>query len=159
LLLLPQFRRPMLGGLGSSFLTAGAALFGLTIGGLLPLTGFASRALAEDPPANSSGDSAPASGSGAAALPPAEAAPAAPSPAADPALEPHEDSPIVPPGRPAWIEKEPGQSGDVYTVAVASGPYAHERDAQRALDRELEKTTREYIADYLGSALAPRFLA
>src|SRR5262245_29578907 len=108
LLVLPQFRLPVLGGLGSGFLTAGAALFGLTIGGLLPVTGFASRALAEEPPANSSGDSAPPSGSGAAALPPAEATPAAPSSAADPALETHEDSPIVPPGRPAWIEKEPG---------------------------------------------------
>jgi hypothetical protein len=65
---------------------------------------------------------------------------------------------VILPGRPAWIEKEPGQSGDIYRVAVASGPYAHETEAKRALDRELEKATKEYIADYLGSPLASRFI-
>jgi hypothetical protein len=49
-------------------------------------------------------------------------------------------------------------SGPVHTIPVASDPYARDSDARRALDRAIEAATNEYIAEQLGSDLAPQLL-
>jgi hypothetical protein len=171
LLLLPRFRPALLGTTGSSCLATGAALFGLAVSGVLPLPGMAGQALAADnTPAKTADDSAPGSGSDVTApaakpaeLPESESSKPADNDhsksVADPVIESAKETVVIPPGRPAWVEKEPGQSGEIYSIAVASGPYAHETEARRHLDRELEKVTNEYIAEYLGSSLAPRFVS
>jgi hypothetical protein len=68
------------------------------------------------------------------------------------------DTVIIPPGRPEWVNAEPKLSGNVHTVAVASGPYKREADSRRALDDELVKATHEYIAEQLGRDLATQFI-
>ena len=68
----------------------------------------------------------------------------------EPAIDAPPDSIEIPPGRPDWIGQKPDYSGSVHIYPVASGPYALERDAKRALDKELVKATSKYIADQLG---------
>ena len=171
LLLLPRCRPAVRGPTGSRCLATGAALFGLAVGGALPLPGFAGQALAADnAPAKTADDSAPGSGSDVtapAAKPavPAESDSSQPADSAglkaeaDPVIESAKETVVIPPGRPEWVEKDPNQSGEIYSIPVSSGPYAHDSEARRALDREVEKAMREYIAEYLGSSLAPRFVS
>jgi hypothetical protein len=68
------------------------------------------------------------------------------------------DDVIIPPGRPAWVESKPVREGTVHTSAVKSDPYKRDSDARAALDEKLEKETAAYIAETLGSRLAPQFI-
>jgi hypothetical protein len=105
-------------------------------------------------------DSAPGSGPEANPPPALEAAGGAgESAASEPVIESATDSVVIPPGRPAWVAADPDSSGAVHTIPVASGPYARDADARRALDQALVKETREYLAEQLGSPLAAQLLA
>lgn len=59
---------------------------------------------------------------------------------------------------PAWVGQNPVRDGSIHTTAVWVGPFTTELEAQRELDKELEKQTDDYVAWALGSALAPRFI-
>jgi hypothetical protein len=113
---------------------------------------------------------------------PAPTAPAAPAPASTAPAPPIEVSPpvpgqddpkhddikietrpdgtvIIPAGRPDWVQHpRRTRSGDVHQITVSSGPYATDLQAERALDEELVKATNEYIAEQLGSEIAPTLL-
>ena len=65
---------------------------------------------------------------------------------------------VIPAGRPAWVESKPSRHGSLHTTAVCSGPFKKDSDARQALDAELEKQTSAYIAELLGSELAPQFI-
>lgn len=65
---------------------------------------------------------------------------------------------VIPPGRPDWVEKPPVEFGPTHTISVCSGPYNKQRDAERELDQLLKRQTDQYIANYLGSPLAPQFI-
>ncbi len=66
---------------------------------------------------------------------------------------------IIPAGRPDWVQHpRRTRSGEVHQITVSSGPYATDLQAERALDEELLKATNEYIAEQLGSELAPTLL-
>jgi hypothetical protein len=57
--------------------------------------------------------------------------------------------------RPNWVEADFSQEkGDVQKIAVSSGPYKRKHDAQRALNEELERVTRNFVSDYLGNKAA-----
>jgi hypothetical protein len=66
---------------------------------------------------------------------------------------------VVPEDRPAWVESAPVLEGEVHRVSVNSDFQAREADAWRALDGALVKSTRAYVADYLGSNKAPLFFS
>jgi hypothetical protein len=85
---------------------------------------------------------------------PAAASEADPVVEAEPVVEASPDSPEIPPGRPEWVGQKPSKRGDLDRVPVASGPYALERDAKRALDKELAAAVSKYIADHLGPRAA-----
>jgi len=68
----------------------------------------------------------------------------------DPDLTKAADTIEIPPGRPAWIGESANYAGDVHRIAVASGPYATEKLARRALDEALVKATSGYVADQIG---------
>jgi hypothetical protein len=65
-----------------------------------------------------------------------------------------EDSPtqdvVIPPGRPAWVESEPAEAGDVYTWPVSSGVQLSKQACRRALDEKLQAATRQYLDQILG---------
>ncbi|HUE71640.1 MAG TPA: hypothetical protein VMP01_12210 [Pirellulaceae bacterium] len=65
---------------------------------------------------------------------------------------------VIPPGRPSWVEANAVREGSVHSTAVCSGPFKRDSDARRALDEQLERETAAYIAETLGSKLAPRFI-
>jgi hypothetical protein len=64
----------------------------------------------------------------------------------------------IPPGRPEWVGQKPKFEGKVHTIAVASGPYATDKESRRALDAAIVKATNKYIADQVGSDQAPRLI-
>ena len=68
------------------------------------------------------------------------------------------DDVIIPPGRPAWVESKRVREGAVHTSAVKSEPFKKDSDARAALDEGLERETAAYIAETLGSQLAPQFI-
>lgn len=72
----------------------------------------------------------------------------------DPDLTTAADTIEIPPGRPAWIGERANYTGDVHRIAVASGPYATEKLARRALDEALVKATSGYVADQIGAQAA-----
>lgn len=78
--------------------------------------------------------------------------------AAEAPLELGEDAPQIPAGRPEWIGKPPSVAGEVHTIPVASGPYASEGEARRALDKELVAAVGEYLVDEFGSPLASQYV-
>jgi len=146
---LPRVRALLDGAVGSSCLALGSGAIGLMMSGLMPLSpGGAFAFAAEDAPA------------AAASLPGAgEAEKAATTTPADPTLHtPLEDTVKIPEGRPEWIDAEPDFSSAIHTIPVASGPYVHEGESRRALDRALVKATKEYIAEQLGSELAAQLI-
>jgi hypothetical protein len=65
----------------------------------------------------------------------------------------------IPTGRPEWIGQQPSFSGKVHTIAVASGPYATNKESLKALDQALVNATREYISEQLNSELAARMIS
>lgn len=69
-------------------------------------------------------------------------------------------SSIIPPGRPTWVEQEPiGEPGEVYTVAVSSGPYDRETDCRAALDEQVREAVGQFASEFLGHPDAARLLA
>jgi hypothetical protein len=153
LLLLKQFRPALAGAAGSTCIGGGIATIALLASGVieLPQVPLGATALAdevESTPADSepeASSSAPADGFD--------------TPASDdPVIETTSDTPIIPPGRPEWVEAEPILAGSLHTVAVSSGPFARNADCSRALDRQLVEATGDYIAEQLGSELAPQLL-
>ena len=120
--------------------------------------------LKEEKPAKVESSSAPGIGS-ADATPAKTAAPQSESPQTepttsdDPVIEtPPQATPIIPPGRPAWVESAPVTTGEVHTIAVCSEPFARTSDALKALDQQLVEKTNEYIADHLGNSMAATFI-
>lgn len=64
---------------------------------------------------------------------------------------------IIPPGRPEWVGRNI-MVGSEHSVAVCSGPFSTEAEANRELDKVLKQKTDEYIAEQLGSSLAPQLI-
>ena len=64
---------------------------------------------------------------------------------------------VIPPGRPEWIGRNV-TVGSEHSIAVCSGPYSTEAEADRELDKVLRAKTDEYIAEQLGSTLAPQLV-
>lgn len=67
------------------------------------------------------------------------------------------DSVVIPEGRPEWVGRNV-TVGSEHSLAVCSGPYSSEAEAERALDNVLKTKTDEYIAEQLGSTLAPQLV-
>ncbi len=76
----------------------------------------------------------------------------------DPAIDSAPESVEIPPGRPKWVGAETNLRGKVHAIPVSSGPYATDAQSRRALDEAIVKATNDYIADQLGSELAPKLL-
>jgi len=156
LIRLPQFRRVLAGVGGSGLMALGATTFGLVAGGFIEVPSLSSQASAQEPARAEADESTPPISAPGSSL---DAAPAAaPASDSDPSLE----APTaihIPHTRPAWTSAEPNLKGvGVDTIPVASGPYKRATDAHRALDREIEAATNEYIDKHLGSGLAPQLL-
>ncbi len=67
------------------------------------------------------------------------------------------DSVVIPAGRPEWVGRNV-TVGSEHSLAVCSGPYSSEAEAERALSDVLKTKTDEYIAEQLGSTLAPQLV-
>jgi hypothetical protein len=156
-----QFRTLAAGVSGSCLMGIGAAGFALVAGGFVDSPALVSHATAQELPADADADDSSAKGSGAAELPgskPAESA------SATTGSEFDIEAPVKyvePAGRPTWVKARPKTTGPgIHTVPVASGPFplTLERDAQRALDSAIVESTNDYIAQQLGSQLAPQLL-
>ena len=163
LLWLPRVRPILAGATGTGCIAGGASLIALVMSGLLP--GLTPTAAAQGEAAPMAESAAPSSTEGSGAPTPDSRPPTpeslAPSPASsDPVLEvPPTDEVIIPPGRPAWVEQDPQTtSAGVHTIPVSSGPFKRHIDAIRGLDAALMDETSRYIADHIGSDLAPTFL-
>ena len=144
-----RIRRAVHAAAGSCCLSTGIALFWLVASGLIQFPGASAQVFAYEEEAEAIPASAP---------PVAETSTAAPA-AVEPAIETlPEYTVLIPPGRPIWVEAPSRLSGEIQTVSVSSGPFSRHSDATHALDKELVKATEEYVADYLGSQVAPRFL-
>ena len=64
---------------------------------------------------------------------------------------------IIPPGRPEWVGRNI-TVGSEHSIAVCSGPFSTESEANRELDNVLKQKTDEYIAEQLGNSLAPQLV-
>lgn len=58
------------------------------------------------------------------------------------------------PARPAWVDSEPARAGDVYRVAVSSGPQEKLGECRPALEQALNKAVAAYIDEYFGPSAA-----
>jgi hypothetical protein len=168
LLALPRVRAAALGAGGSCCVAGGTTILGLLAAGLIGMPGVADRQAAAQEPSTSDAAAAAepssASGSGSQGIPaPTPDSPASPATAAsdDPQIEAGaEGKVVIPPGRPDWVEAAPRLMGSgTHTLAVSSGPFKRYHDAERSLDMGLKAATDEYIADRLGSTLAPTLLS
>jgi hypothetical protein len=81
-----------------------------------------------------------------------------PASASDPVIDESSFKVLIPADRPEWTSAKPILSGTTHTIAVASGAYAKDIDARHAFDQALVEETRDYIAEQLGSDLAPHFV-
>jgi hypothetical protein len=70
----------------------------------------------------------------------------------------NDDSVIIPPGRPSWVEAPPQREGSIHSVSICSDPWATHQQANHALDEKLQAATAEYIAEHLQSKLAPSLI-
>jgi len=136
-----RVRPALLGAGGSICMGFGATIVGLIASGIVQIPALASRASADDKVADIvvQPELAEAVASG------------------EPVVEARETVEI-PPGRPKWIGAEPNLRGKVHTIATSSGPYALDPQSRRALDEAIVKATNDYIAEQLGSELAPKLL-
>lgn len=150
LLLDRRLRAAVQAAAGSCCLSSGVALFWLVAAGLVQWPGAPAHVFAYEEEAEAVSATASTVAEAPTPNPPA---------AAEPVIESSpEYTVLIPPGRPIWVEAPSKLSGAEQTVSVSSGPFSRHSDATHALDRELVKATEEYIADYLGSQVAPRFL-
>ena len=127
---------------GTGCICLGATVMGLVTSGFLP-------AVAADKPAEAAASKKTAEAPAEAKRITAEA---------DPEIEAPADTIEIPPDRPKWVGTEPNTRGKVHTVALSTGPYKKESQAKRALDEAIEKATRDYIVDQLGSERAALLL-
>ena len=67
------------------------------------------------------------------------------------------ESPVIPAGRPEWVGRNI-MVGSEHAIAVNSGPYTSEAEANRELDNVIKAKTDEYIAEQLGSSFAPQLI-
>jgi len=67
------------------------------------------------------------------------------------------ERPVIPAGRPEWIGRNI-MVGSEHAIAVTSGPYATETEADRELNNVIKAKTDEYIAEQLGSTFAPQLI-
>lgn len=148
LLCLPRLRPALVGLGGSGCVGVSAAIVGLMASGLVQTPAVAQRALADDRPSETPGAAEPAVASSASIK--AEAS--------EPDIEASSDAVIIPPGRPAWVNTEPKLTGRIHSVPVASGPFALDPQSRQALDEAIAKATNNYIAQQLGSDVAPQLL-
>jgi hypothetical protein len=149
--------RPSLVGItGTGCIAGGASLMAVLMSGLLP--GITPTAAAQDDATTKSETVAPSSTEGSGAPTP-DSRPPTPSPS-DPVLEvPPTTEVVIPPGRPSWVEQDPQtNSSGIHTIPVSSYPYKRHIDAVNALNEQLEKELGRYIADHVGSELAPTFI-
>jgi hypothetical protein len=69
-----------------------------------------------------------------------------------------EESVIIPPGRPQWVEAAPVREGAIHFTSISSDPYATPSLAQHALDEKLQAAVADYIREYLQSDIAPSLI-
>ncbi|MCE9525145.1 MAG: hypothetical protein K8R36_03715 [Planctomycetales bacterium] len=67
------------------------------------------------------------------------------------------DSIVIPPGRPEWVGKNI-TVGSEHSIAVCSGLFSTQAEANLELDKVLKAKTDEYITEQLGSTLAPQLV-
>jgi hypothetical protein len=67
------------------------------------------------------------------------------------------ESPEIPAGRPEWVGRNV-MVGSQHSLAVSSGLYTSEAQADRELANVIKVKTDEYIAEQLGSSLAPQLI-
>jgi hypothetical protein len=67
------------------------------------------------------------------------------------------ETPEIPAGRPEWIGHNV-TVGSQHSLAVSSGLYVSEAQADRELANVIKAKTDEYIAEQLGSSLAPQLI-
>lgn len=159
LLVLPRVRAALLCTGGTCCMAGGTTLMGLLAGGVLAVPGLTQTAAAQEATPAAEVVSPPASAN---PFEPIEVTPPAPSDTKDDEIKIEtrpDGTVIIPAGRPEWVlTPRRTMTGDVHAITVSSGPYTRAADAQRALDAELVKATEEYIAEQLGSQLAPALL-
>src|SRR6266481_4895732 len=136
-----RFRPALLGAGGSTCIGFGAGLIGLIASGIVQLPGATAQAAADDKTAT-------------VVLQPELAEAIA---SGEPVVE-SKETVEIPPGRPKWVGAEPNLRGKIHTIPVSSGPYALDPQSRRALDEAIVKATNDYIAEQLGSELAPKLL-
>jgi hypothetical protein len=153
LLLLPRMRTALAWSGGSFCLAGGTTLFGLLASAMFALPATAQETTPVPEVAAPADSTIGASSEDA---PPIEVTPA-PAASDDIKIETRPDGTvIIPAGRPQWvIDGKPKLVGDVYSIPVSSEPRALPRLAKQALDEALVKATNQFIADQLGSELAP----
>lgn len=147
--------RPALLGLGGSGCVGiGATIVGLLAGGLVSLPTLGPRVLAEDKPP----EAAPPAEKADSPLATIKADASINAEASDPIIEGPHEMIEIPPGRPEWVNAEPKLTGKTHTIPVASGPYALDPQSRKALDEAIAKAANNYIAQHLGSDIAPQLL-
>lgn len=62
------------------------------------------------------------------------------------------------PDLPSWVDAEPNYEGDLHTVYVGTDPFRTVRDCENDLKLRLKRATDDYIAQHLGSRLAPTLI-
>ena len=136
-----RFRPALFGAGGSGCIGFGAGIVGLIASGMVQFPGMMGQAAADDkgPAIAIQPELAEAIANG------------------EPVVE-SKETVEIPPGRPKWIGTEPNLRGKVHTIPVSSGPYALDPQSRRALDEAIVKATNDYIAEQLGSELAPKLL-
>lgn len=167
LLRLRQARAAWQGTLGSLCMAAGCGVFFAICSGFLGDIGTASvfaadsgakEVVKELPAASPKGDPspgtpAPVKESG------GESVPAAKLPEGELHTAPNvnPDTIVIPPGRPEWVGKNV-TVGSEHSIAVCSGLFSTQAEADLELDRVLRKRTDEYIAEQLGNSFAPQLV-
>jgi hypothetical protein len=146
LLWITRLRPGLLGAGGSGFIAVGTTIVGLVAGGFVQFPGIGASARAADDKPSEAVAEAPLAG--------AESGKA--TDRGELVIE--RDTIEIPPGRPKWVGAEPNLRGKTHTLAVSSGPYAVDTLSRRALDEALVKATSGYIAELLGSDIAPRLI-
>ena len=167
LLKLRQFRAAMQGTLGSLCLTAGCGAFIALCSGFLGEFGSANlfaadvgakAAIKELPSKSPTKDTSPATSAADKALA-EDSTHDVKLPAGELHTAPNvnPERMLIPPGRPEWIGRNVSV-GSEHTIAVCSGPFTTEAEAEHELDRVIKAKTDEYIAERLGSSLAPQLV-
>ncbi|MEX2176995.1 MAG: hypothetical protein WD872_21715 [Pirellulaceae bacterium] len=158
LLALPRVRRVLLCAGGSCCIGCGAFVFSLVAAGQMSVVVAAEPAEAAEEESSAPGSQSP--GIEAPAIEVLDSDTAAPaSLSEEPQIEPASPTVIIPPGRPAWVETDLNESAPVHSLSVTSEPRHSKAEARRQLDEALVRETSQYIADYLHSPLAGKFIS